>query len=446
MTWDGRSTVEMITSIGHQRRDVVVVGAGQAGLAVSWNLRLLGIDHAVLERDRVGESWRSARWDSFTLVTPAWMTRLPGLTQPPGTGAEFTTRDDLVAMLEAYSKQLPVRTGVEVTALQRAGRRYQLTTSEGVLTARAVVAATGALRRPVIPAMAARLPGTLLQLHAGQYRNPAALPPGAALVVGSGQSGAQIAEELAHAGRQVFLATSQVGRTPRRYRGRDAHDWAQELGLHDRSADQARPEERRAANPLLAGAHGGHTLALQQLARDGVVLLGRLVDVTGTTLRFSDSAAANLHYGDQAAAAFRRAVDEHIRRHHLPAGRPRSRRAALSAGPKPEQARHHGRRHHHRHLVCRIQPGHGLDRPAGARPHRGHNQSRRRHRHPGAVHARRTVAYSPRLGHPVRRRHRRQQHRPPPGRLPRSRVSRPAPDRGGRVAAPAGRLLIHTVL
>ena len=319
MTWDGRSTVEMITSIGHQRRDVVVVGAGQAGLAVSWNLRLLGIDHAVLERDRVGESWRSARWDSFTLVTPAWMTRLPGLTQPPGTGAEFTTRDDLVAMLVAYSKQRPVRTGVEVTALQRAGRRYQLTTSEGVLTARAVVAATGALRRPVIPAMAARLPGTLLQLHAGQYRNPAALPPGAALVVGSGQSGAQIAEELAHAGRQVFLATSQVGRTPRRYRGRDAHDWAQELGLHDRSADQARPEERRAANPLLAGAHGGHTLALQQLARDGVVLLGRLVDVTGTTLRFSDSAAANLHYGDQAAAAFRRAVDEHIRRHHLPA-------------------------------------------------------------------------------------------------------------------------------
>jgi putative flavoprotein involved in K+ transport len=181
-----------------------------------------------------------------------------------------------------------------------------------------VVAASGALRRPVIPALAARLPGTVLQLHAGQYRHPAALPPGAVLVAGSGQSGAQIAEELARAGRQVFLATSRVGRIPRRYRGRDAHDWAQEMGLHDRPADQVRPGERRAANPLLSGARGGHTLALQQLARDGVVLLGRLLDATGTTLRFSDSAADNVRYGDQTAAAFRQAVDEHIRRRQLP--------------------------------------------------------------------------------------------------------------------------------
>lgn len=303
-------------------RDVAVVGAGQAGLTVSWYLQLLGIDHVVLERGRVGESWRSARWDSFTLVTPAWMTRLPGLTQPSGVGAQFTARDDLLAMLEAYSKPFPIRTGVDVTALQRAGHRYRLTTSAGVLSARAVVVASGALRRPVIPAMAARLPGTVLQLHAGQYRNPAVLPAGGVLVVGSGQSGAQIAEELAHAGRQVFLATSRVGRMPRRYRGRDALDWAQELGLHDRSADQVQQEERRAPHPLLTGAHGGHTLALQQLVRDGVVLLGRLLDSTGSTLRFNNSVAGNVGYGDRAAAEFRRTVDDHVRRRKLPAAPP----------------------------------------------------------------------------------------------------------------------------
>jgi putative flavoprotein involved in K+ transport len=206
-----------------------------------------------------------------------------------------------------------------VTALRRTGRRYQLTTSAGLLSARAVVAASGALRRPVIPAMAARLPGTLLQLHASQYRNPAVLPAGAVLVVGGGQSGAQIAEDLAHAGRQVFLATSRVGRLPRRYRGRDAHDWGQAMGLHDQPVDQPRSGEIRAANPLLTGARGGHTLALQQLADDGVVLLGRLLDVTGTTLCFSDSAADNVRHGDDTAAKFRRAVDEYIRRRQLPA-------------------------------------------------------------------------------------------------------------------------------
>jgi putative flavoprotein involved in K+ transport len=300
-----------------ERHDVVVVGAGQAGLTVSWYLRLLGIDHVVLERGRVGESWRSARWDSFTLVTPAWMTRLPGVVQPPGTGEEFTTRDDLVAMLDSFAAPLPVRDGVEVRSVRRDGGRYRLVTSAGVLTTRSVVAASGAQRLRVIPHMAKQLREPGVQLHASQYRNADLLPPGAVLVVGSGQSGAQIAEDLARAGRQVFLATSRVGRVPRRYRGRDAHDWSQEMGLHDRSVEEVPAEELRAAHPLLTGARLGHTLALQQLARDGVVLLGRLVDADGTTLRFGDDLGEHLRFGDRAAAAFRSSVDDYITRNHL---------------------------------------------------------------------------------------------------------------------------------
>jgi putative flavoprotein involved in K+ transport len=297
-----------------ERRDVVVVGGGPGGLAVSWYLRLFGVDHVVFERGRVGESWRSCRWDSFTLVTPAWMTRLPGLVQPPGMGATFTARDDFVALLEAYGASLPVRPGVEVTSVRRERDGYWLTTSDGRVSARAVVAASGAQRVAVIPSMAGRLPTNVFQLHAGQYRNPAAQPGGSILVVGSGQSGGQIADELARAGRRVFLATSRVARVPRRYRGRDAHDWSQEMGLDEKGADQASLEDREAAHPLLSGAHGGQTLTLQQLARDGVNLLGRLLDIKGSTIYFGDDLAENTRYGDQAAAAFRRSVDEYIDR------------------------------------------------------------------------------------------------------------------------------------
>jgi putative flavoprotein involved in K+ transport len=294
--------------------DVAVVGAGQAGLSVSWYLELLGIEHVVLEAGRVGETWRSQRWDSFHLVTPAWMTRLPGLAQPQGSGDEFTARDDLVSMFEQYATALPVQTGVRVISAGYRSGRYRLTTSRGDLRVRAVVAASGAQRRPVVPSVAGRISDEVTQLHTSDYRNPHRLPPGSVLVVGGGQSGAQIAEELVHAGRQVFLATSKVGRIPRRYRGRDAHDWAHLLGNHDRTVDQVEPGERAAANPLLTGAGGGHTLALQQLARDGVVLLGRMTDAKGTVLRFGDDLLENVRFGDQQANAFRRTVDAQIER------------------------------------------------------------------------------------------------------------------------------------
>ena len=301
----GRPVTELI--------DVVVVGAGQAGLAVSYYLRSFGIEHVVLERGRVGESWRSARWDSFTLVTPNWMTRLPGYELAAGTGADFISRDALVSLLERFGGGLPVRAGTEVISVTAGGHGYRVVTPDQEISARAVVIAGGGQRLPVIPALAARLPASVHQCDAAQYRNPAGLPPGAVLVVGGGQSGAQIAGELAIAGREVLLATSRVARVPRRYRGRDVHEWSVELGLYDQATESVTDRaEFREPHPMLSGARGGHTLALQQLARDGVRLLGSLVDADGTTLRFAPDLPENMRFADGRAAGFRRAVDSYV--------------------------------------------------------------------------------------------------------------------------------------
>ena len=320
--------------------DVVIVGGGQAGLSLSWWLRLFGIDHVVLERGRVGESWRSGRWDSFTLVTPAWMTRLPGLTQPAGTAASFTDRATLIEMFERYRSGLPARCSVGVTSLRQDGSRYRLLTTAGELTARSVIVASGAQCVVTIPALAQAMPDHMAHLHAGTYRNPDEVRPGAVLVIGSGQSGGQIAEELARAGRRAFLSTSRVGRVPRRYRGRDVHDWTQEMGLADQTPDQlANPAEMRAPHPLLSGARGGHTVALQQLGRDGVVLLGRAVRMEGTTLHLGDDLLANLWHADERAALFRGAVDAYVERSALvaPAALPDPTERPLGSFDDPRQ-------------------------------------------------------------------------------------------------------------
>src|SRR5215469_11500075 len=279
------------------RVDVVVVGAGQAGLAVSYYLQAFDVEHVVLERDRIAESWRSARWDSFTLVTPHWMTRLPGCGLAAGTGRDFLPTPSVVALLERFARGLPVRAGVEVRSVSAGSGGYQVITSAGTIAARAVVIAGGGQRCPIIPGLASRLPAGVHQSDAGRYRSPAALPPGAVLVVGSGQSGAQIAHELATSGRDVLLATSRVARVPRRYRGRDVHEWTVELGLYDQRAEAvADPAEFREPHPMLSGARGGHTVSYQQLARDGVRLLGRFAGADADKLSFGPELPDNVHY------------------------------------------------------------------------------------------------------------------------------------------------------
>jgi putative flavoprotein involved in K+ transport len=313
----------MRTNRAPDRIDVVVVGAGQAGLAVSYYLQAFGVEHTVLERERIAESWRSARWDSFTLVTPHWMTRLPGCGLAPGSGRAFLPRHSVVAMLERFGRGLPVHTGVAVTSVTLADRGYRVATSTGCIDARTVVIASGGQRRPKIPALATALPEDVHQSDASRYRSPAALPPGAVLVVGSGQSGAQIADELAAAGRDVLLATSRVPRVPRRYRGRDVHEWTVELGLYDQPTEAVTdPAEFTEAHPMLSGARGGHTMAYPQMARDGVRLLGRLVDVGEDRLQFGPNLPENLEYADRRAAGFRRAVDEYVARVGIKAPEP----------------------------------------------------------------------------------------------------------------------------
>jgi len=295
--------------------EVVVVGAGQAGLAVSYYLQAYGVEHVVLERGRVGESWRSARWDSFTLVTPNWMNRLPGYRLAAGAAREFLPRDTAVRLLDGLARGLPVQAGTEVLSVDVGDGGYDVVTGAGRMKARAVVVASGGQRRPVIPRLSAALPADIHQLHAGDYRRPDALPPGAVLVVGSGQSGMQIATDLAAAGREVLLATSQVPRVPRRYRGRDCHEWGVELGLYDQPAEAGSvTAEFRRPHPMLSGAHGGQTLSYQQLARDGVRLLGRLAGADGGTLGFGPELPRHIQHADQGAAQFRRLVDEYVTR------------------------------------------------------------------------------------------------------------------------------------
>src|SRR4051812_19234726 len=283
-----------------------IIGAGAGGLAVSEQLAAAGHDHVVLERRGVGESWRTQRWDGFRLNTPNWMGGLPGLR-----GA-FASREEVVSSLEHRARSLPVRrwTAVEDVRAHRAG--YLVATSSGTLVADEVVLAGGAQNVPKVPAMAAALAPSIEQLHVADYRSADALPDGAVLVVGAGQSGVQVAEDLMAAGREVLLATSRVGRIPRRHRARDIMEWWREMGLLDTPVEEARPDELTARQPQISGTNGGHTVSLQKLARDGAMLLGRLESVDGARARFGTDLAANAAFADAVSARVRRAIAEHV--------------------------------------------------------------------------------------------------------------------------------------
>ncbi|WP_173510106.1 flavin-containing monooxygenase [Sinorhizobium psoraleae] len=313
-----KSPLQMTDSVN--ALDAVVIGAGWAGLGVSYWLARRGLRHSVLERGRIGETWRTQRWDSFRMNTPNVQTVMPGdrYDGPDPFGA--LTRDQFVALLEDFARRnaLPIEPDTAVTELSRAHENhengaYRLTTSRGTLLARNVIVASGSLNCPVRPVWAAQLPPALRQVDASGYRSAADLPAGAVLVVGSGQSGAQIAEELAEAGRTVFLATSRVGRLPRRYRGRDIMLWLLECGF----LDVRREEVIRLAGRIPPRGVVGpvHTISLQALSAQGVVLLGRLTGVEdGGRLSFADDLEANVRFADEASENIKRHIDEYISR------------------------------------------------------------------------------------------------------------------------------------
>ncbi len=287
-----------------ERIETVVVGAGQAGLATSYHLTQLGHEHVVLEQAaRAAPVWHDERWDSFTLVTPNWSLRMPGAEYDGPDPDGFMPRAEVVAYFDRYVDrfQLPVEvnTRVEsVSPIDEAG--YRVATPERTIAATNVIMATGFFQQPKIPPFAANLSPGITQLHSSQYRNPQSLPAGAVLVVGSGQSGCQIAEELYGRGRDVFLATGTAGRVPRRYRGKDVIAWLVETGFIDLTPEQLPPGMSKFEGiPHISGTRGGHTINLHQFARDGVTLLGHLRGAVGDTISLAPDLHENLAKVDQ---------------------------------------------------------------------------------------------------------------------------------------------------
>jgi putative flavoprotein involved in K+ transport len=296
--------------------ETVIVGGGQAGLSVSYFLQQAGREHTIFEKAaQPGHAWRDDRWDSFTLVTPNWSFRLPGGGYAGDQQQGFIGREEIVRTFEDYVSRhrLPVQFGVTVESVAPVERGYQVVTSGGSFHARNVVVASGLFQKPKIPGYAARLPAGILQVASGQYRNPAALPPGAVLVAGAGQSGCQIAEELYQSGRQVYLATGKAPRAPRRYRGRDIFEWLELTNFLNRTPAQLPSLQARfSSNPLVTGKDGGHTLNLYKFARDGVRLFGRLQDARDGKVFFAPDLMANLAFSDTAEANMIQMVDHYI--------------------------------------------------------------------------------------------------------------------------------------
>jgi putative flavoprotein involved in K+ transport len=302
--------------------ETVIVGGGQAGLATSYHLTQHGREHVVLEQAaQAGHVWRNERWDSFTLVTPNWAFRLPGGAYNGADRDGFMPRDKVVAYFEQYVErfQLPVQYNTRVVLVEPMDHKgYRVQTSERTFHAKNVVMATGLEQQPKIPPSAADLSPGISQLHSSAYRNPGSLPAGAVLVVGTGQSGCQIAEELYQHGRHVFLCTGSAGRAPRRYRGQDVIEWLYQAGFFDLTPEHLPPGMSKFGGiPHVSGTNGGHTLNLHQFARDGVTLLGHLRGAAGDKVWLAPDLHQNLAKADRFELEILKMIDGYIQENGL---------------------------------------------------------------------------------------------------------------------------------
>lgn len=297
--------------------DTLVVGAGQAGVAMSEHLSKNGVPHIVLEKSRIAERWRSGRWDSLVANGPAWHDRFPNMEFTDIDPNAFAPKERVADYFVEYAKQInaPIRTGVEVLSVQRNEGRagFRVETSQGVIDARAVVAATGPFQKPVMPAIVPQ-EAAITQIHSHDYRNPEQLPEGAVLVVGAGASGAQIAQELMRAGRKVYLSVGPHDRPPRLYRGRDFCWWLGVLGKWEIEAPAPGTEHVTIA---VSGAYGGITVDFRRLGAQGLTLLGRTQSYEAGTLTFDDNLAANIAYGDDNLNSVLDEADAYILRNGL---------------------------------------------------------------------------------------------------------------------------------
>jgi putative flavoprotein involved in K+ transport len=299
-----------------RKTDVIVIGGGQSGLAMSRRLSLRGIDHLVLERGRVGERWHSERWRSLRLLTPNAHSALPGM-PVEGDPDAFMSADAFAAYLDAYASRIdaPVLGGVEVTALEAIDPGFRVTTDAGEWLSRAVVIATGACDTPFQPAMAEALHASVAQVSPSAYRDPDSLPPGGVLVVGASSTGVQLAEEIQASGRQVTLAVGNHMRVPRRYRGRDVYSWMDAIGLLDEPALESGNLEsaRRQPSLQLLGSPEGRDLDLGVLAGQGVRLVGRLAAIDRRKVSFADDLDRTTVQSDKRMVRLLERIDDTIR-------------------------------------------------------------------------------------------------------------------------------------
>jgi putative flavoprotein involved in K+ transport len=320
------------SDVSVEQVETLIVGGGQAGLAMSEQLSKRHLPHLIVERYRIAERWRSERWDGLHANGPAWHDRLPGLSIAGVDPDGFATRDQMVDYFVAYAERIaaPIRCGVAVTALHRRadGTGFRAETSAGAIEATNVVAATGPFQRPVIP-IAVPPDAGIAQMHSSEYRNPGQLPEGAVLVVGAGSSGAQIADELSRAGRRVYLSVSRHERPPRRYRGHDFGWWLRVLGMWEAPV---RDPPQKHVTIAVSGAYGGHTIDFRRLAARGVVLVGRAGAIGDGAMDFSPDLASDVAQGDASYLSLLDAADAYAVREGLDLP---EEPAARTIGPDP---------------------------------------------------------------------------------------------------------------
>ena len=301
---------------------VIVVGGGQAGLSISYCLQQKNIDNIVLEKNYIGYSWATKRWDTFCLVTPNWQCNLPGYSYSGNDRDGFMGKEAIVDFVKGYARSFnpQIEEGVEVFKLRKNNfEEFELDTSLGKFTADNVVVATGSYHKPKIPRMAERFPKNVLQLHSSEYKNPQSLPEGEVLVVGTGQSGCQIAEDLHLAGKQVHLCVGGAPRSPRRYRGKDVVDWLDRMGYYDLTIDNHPDKEnvRNKTNHYLTGRDGGREIDLRTFALEGMQLYGSLKDIRGSYLEFLPNLQENLDRADEVSESIKKTIDEYIAKNEI---------------------------------------------------------------------------------------------------------------------------------
>ncbi len=307
---------------------VIVVGGGQAGLSASYCLKKENINHLVLDRGEIGDSWGKRRWDSFCLVTPNWQCRLPGFDYDGNDPKGFMVKDEIVDYVKRYAESFnpPIKGNVEVHKVYKKDTNsvFNVDTSIGNFTADKVIIATGAYHIPNILPMSKGFDDSITQIHSADYKNPDQFSEGATLVVGSGQSGAQIAEDLHIAGKKVYLSVGTAPRAPRTYRGKDAVEWLEDMGYYDQPIEMhPDPEEaRHKTNHYLTGRDGGRDIDLRKLASEGVQLRGQIGSVENGSISFSNDLKENLDAADATYERIQNNIDKYIEINNIKAPEP----------------------------------------------------------------------------------------------------------------------------